>query len=275
VDFGPHALENAYNDVILDWYDYLFKGIHNQFATDKPVKLFVMGVNEYRQEDDWPPPEAQYVKYFLHSGGKANSLRGNGSLSTSAQKSEPSDSYVYDPGDPVPTMGGPLCCAQTLIEPGPLDQRSVENRDDVLVYSIGPLAQDLDVTGPVKATLFVKSTAVDTDFTGKLVDVAPDGVAIDVAEGILRMRYRDSREHASLINLGQTYQITLDLWSTSNVFLRGHTVRLEISSSNFPRFDRNLNTGGEIETGRRFVSATNTILHDEQHPSALVLPVIR
>jgi len=274
VDFGPHALENAYVDQILDWYDYLFKGIHNEFATDKPVKLFVMGVNEYRQEDDWPPPEAHYVKYFLHSGGKANSLRGNGSLSTSAPRSEAADSYVYDPGNPVPTVGGPLCCAQELIEPGPRDQRSGENRDDVLVYSIGPLAQDLDVTGPVKATLFVKSTAVDTDFTGKLVDVAPDGTAIDVAEGILRMRYRDSREHASLMNPGQTYEINLDLWATSNVFLRGHTLRLEISSSNFPRFDRNLNTGGEINNGHRFVSATNTIVHDEQHPSALVLPVL-
>jgi putative CocE/NonD family hydrolase len=142
------------------------------------------------------------------------------------------------------------------------------------VYSIGPLAQDLDVTGPVNATLFVKSTAVDTDLTGKLVDVAPDGLAMDVAEGILRMRYRDSREHASLMNPGQTYEITLDLWATSNVFLRGHTLRLEISSSNFPRFDRNLNTGEEINDGHRLVSATNTIVHDEQHPSALVLPVI-
>ena len=274
VDFGPHALENPYVDVLLDWYDYLFKGIHNAFATDKPVKLFAMGVNEYRQEDDWPPPEAHYVKYFLHSGGKANSLRGNGSLMMAAPKVEPSDSYVYDPGDPVPSIGGPLCCAQELIEPGPRDQRSVENRNDVLVYSIGPLAQDLNVTGPVKATLFVKSTAVDTDFTGKLVDVAPDGFAMNVAEGILRMRYRDSRERASLMNPGQTYQINLDLWATSNVFLRGHTLRLEISSSNFPRFDRNLNTGEETNSGRRFVSVTNTIVHDEQHPSALVLPVV-
>jgi putative CocE/NonD family hydrolase len=160
------------------------------------------------------------------------------------------------------------------MEPGPRDQRSVENRDDVLVYSTGPLAQNLEVTGPVSASLFVKSSAVDTDFTGKLVDVAPDGSAMDVAEGILRMRYRDSREHPSLINPGQTYQITLDLWSTSNVFLRGHTLRLEISSSNFPRFDRNLNTGEEIRFARQYVSATNTILHDAQHPSAIVLPVI-
>jgi uncharacterized protein len=274
VDFGPHAVENPYTDVILDWYDYLFKGIHNQFATDKPVKIFVMGVNEYRQEDDWPPPQAHSTKYFLHSSGKANSLRGDGSLSTAAPRSEPSDSYVYDPGNPAPTIGGPLCCDEEHMEPGPRDQRPVENRDDVLIYSTGPLSQDLEVTGPVSATLFVKSSGVDTDFTGKLVDVAPDGFARDVAEGILRMRYRDSREHSTMMNPGQTYQITLDLWSTSNVFLRGHSLRLEISSSNFPRFDRNLNTGEEIRVARKFVSVTNTVLHDAQHPSALVLPII-
>lgn len=274
VDFGPHALENPYVDVILDWYDFLFKGIHNQFATDKPVKVFVMGINEYRQEDDWPPPQAKYVKYFLHSAGKANSLRGDGSLSQIAPKSESADSYVYDPSNPVPTIGGPLCCAQELIEPGPRDQRSVENRDDVLVYSMGPLQHDVEVTGPVTATLFVKSSAVDTDFTGKLTDVDPDGFARDVAEGILRMRYRDSREHATLLNPDQTYEVTLDLWATSNVFLRGHTLRLEISSSNFPRFDRNPNTGDQIKSARRFVSATNSVLHDAQHPSALVLPVV-
>ena len=275
VDFGPHALENPYTDVVLDWYDYLFKGVHNHFATEKPVKLFVMGANEYRQEDDWPPPQARYVKYFLHSEGKANSLRGDGSLSTSGPKSEPPDGYVYDPANPVPTTGGPLCCAQQLMEPGPRDQRSTENRDDVLIYSTGPLAEDLEVTGPVRLTLFVKSTAVDTDFTGKLVDVRPDGFAMDVTEGILRMRYRDSPEHAELMNPGQTYPISVDLWSTSNVFLRGHTLRLEVSSSNFPRFDRNLNTGEEIKFARRLVSAKNTILHDAEHPSALVLPIMR
>ena len=274
VDFGPHALENPYTDVILDWYDYLFKGAHNQFSTDKPVKIFVMGANEYRQEDDWPPPQVHYVNYFLHSGGKANSLRGDGFLSTAAPKSEAPDSYIYDPGNAVPTIGGPLCCAQELMEPGPRDQRSVENRDDVLIYSMGPLGEDVEVTGPIKMTLFVKSSAVDTDFTGKLVDVAPDGFAEDVAEGILRLRYRDSQEHALLMNPGETYRISVDLWSTSNVFLRGHTLRLEVASSNFPRFDRNLNTGEEIKSARRFVSAKNTILHDAAHPSALVLPIM-
>jgi hypothetical protein len=274
VDFGPHAVENVYTDVILDWYDFLFKSIKNQFATDKPVKLFVMGANEYRQEDDWPPPQARSTKYFLHSAGKANSVRGDGSLSTSAPKSEPSDSYAYNPANPTPTIGGPLCCDAEHMEPGPRDQRAVENRDDVLVYSIGPLNSDLEVTGPVTADLFVKSSAVDTDFTAKLVDVAPDGFAQDLTEGILRMRYRSSAEHATLMNPGQIYEITLDLWATSNVFLKGHSLRLEISSSNFPRFDRNLNTGEEIKFARTMATANNTILHDAQHPSSLMLPVM-
>ena len=274
VEFGPHAVENVYTDVILDWYDFLFKGIQNEFATDKPVKLFVMGANEYRQEDDWPPPQARLTKYFLHSSGKANSLRGDGTLSVSAPKSEPFDAYVYNPANPAPTVGGPLCCDAEHMKPGPRDQRSVENRDDVLVYSTGPLARDLEVTGPVTATLFVKSSAVDTDFTAKLVDVAPDGFAQNLTEGILRMRYLASPEHSALINPGQVYEISLDLWATSNVFLRGHSLRLEISSSNFPRFDRNLNTGEEIKFARTSVAATNAVLHDAQHPSALVLPVM-
>jgi putative CocE/NonD family hydrolase len=274
VDFGPYATQNVYVDVILDWYDFLFKGIKNQFATDKPVKLFVMGANEYLQEDDWPPPQAQSTKYFLHSAGKANSLRGDGVLSSSAPKTEPTDTYVYDPANPVPTVGGPLCCDEEHMEPGPRDQRGVENRDDVLVYSTGPLTKDLEVTGPITADLFVKSSTVDTDFTAKLVDVWPDGFAQDLTEGILRMRYRNSVEHATLMNPGQVYEISLDLWATSNVFLRGHSLRLEISSSNFPRFDRNLNTGEDIRFARTLVSAKNTILHDAQHPSSLVLPIM-
>jgi uncharacterized protein len=274
VDFGPHAMENGYIDVILDWYDFLFKGIKNEFATDKPVRLFVMGANEYRQEDDWPPPQAQNTKYFLHSGGKANSLRGDGSLSTSLPKSETPDTFIYNPEDPAPTVGGPLCCDAEHMEPGPRDQRSVENRDDVLIYSIGPMQHDLEVTGPVTADLFVRSSAVDTDFTGKLVDVARDGFAQDLTEGILRMRYRASPEHSELMNPGQVYEVTVDLWATSNVFLRGHTLRLEISSSNFPRFDRNPNTGEETRFARNSVAAKNTVLHDAQHPSSLVLPVM-
>jgi len=274
VEFGPHAIENEYTDVILDWYDFLFKGIPNEFATDKPVNLLVLGANYYGVEDVLQPPQARPTKYFLHSAGKANSLRGDGSLSTSAPKSEPADAYVYNPANPAPTIGGPLCCDAEHMEPGPRDQRPVENRDDVLIYSMGPLERDLEVTGPVTATFFVKSSAVDTDFTAKLVDVAPDGFAQDLTEGILRMRYRASPERAGLMNPGQIYEISVDLWATANVFLKGHVLRLEVSSSNFPRFDRNLNTGEEIKFARTSVSATNTILHDAQHPSALVLPVM-
>jgi uncharacterized protein len=274
VDFGSHALENEYNDVIVDWYDFLFKGIQNNFATDKPVKLFVMEADEYRQEDDWPPPQAHPTKYFLHSSGKANSLRGDGSLSTTPTKSEPPDTYTYDPRNPTPTVGGPLCCDAKHMKPGPRDQRGVENRDDVLVYTTATLAQNLEVIGPVSVTLFVKSSAVDTDFTGKLVDVGPDGFAKDLTEGISRMRYRESPEHQVLMNPNQIYEISLDLWATANVFLKGHSLRLEISSSNFPRFDRNLNTGEAIQFARTSVSATNTIVHDADHPSALVLSVI-
>jgi putative CocE/NonD family hydrolase len=274
IDFGPHALENAYTSVILDWYDYLFKGIKNEYATDKPVKVFTMGANEYRQLDDWPPPQAKSTKYYLHSAGKATSLRGDGTLTTTAPRSEATDSYLYDPKNPTPTFGGPLCCDQERMEPGPRDQRGVENRDDVLVFSTAPLARDLEVTGPVTAMLWVKSSAVDTDFTAKLVDVGPDGFAMDLTEGILRMRYRDTQERATLMNPGQIYQITVDLWATSNVFLKGHTIRLEISSSNFPRFDRNLNTGEEIKFAHTSVPATNTVLHDAEHPSAVILLVM-
>ncbi|HTV60445.1 MAG TPA: CocE/NonD family hydrolase [Verrucomicrobiae bacterium] len=274
VDFGDEAVKFPYTQVVIDWYDYLFKGVHNEFSTDKPVRLFLMGDNAYRQEADWPPPEAKPASYYLHSDGSANSLRGNGSLSLKEPKAEPIDKFTYDPANPVPTIGGPLCCDAEHYEPGPRDQRAAENRDDVLVYSTKPLAEDLEVIGPVSLDLWVKSSAVDTDFTGKLVDVAPDGLAMDVAEGILRMRYRDSQEKPDLMNPGQVYKITVDMVATGNVFKKGHVLRLEVSSSNFPRFDRNLNTGAVQSTSKDFVSATNTVLHDSEHPSAVVLSVV-
>ena len=273
VDFGPAAADFSENKIILAWYDYLFKGVQNEF-TQKPVKIFVMGANQWRQEDGWPLARAHNTKYFLHSQGSANSLSGNGSLSTDAPHSEPSDHYVYDPSNPVPTIGGPLCCDAIHLEPGPRDQRPDESRNDVLVYSTPAFSQDVEVTGPVSLELYASSSAVDTDFTGKLVDVGPDGFARNLTEGIIRARYRDSREQASLLKPGQAYKFSLDLWSTSNVFLKGHTLRLEVSSSNFPRFDRNLNTAESPESGHKFVSANNVIYHDAQHPSALVLPIV-
>ena len=158
--------------------------------------------------------------------------------------------------------------------PGPRDQRPVEGRDDVLIYTTPAFAQDTEVTGPISVELFAQSSAVDTDFTAKLIDVLPDGYAQNLTEGIIRARYRSSQEKPELINPGQIYKFNIDLWSTSNVFLKGHKLRLEISSSNFPRFDRNLNTGEDMASGQHFVTATNTIYHDAQHPSALILPIV-
>jgi uncharacterized protein len=272
VDFGQASFFDE-DEITLSWYDYLFKGARNEFV-GKPVKIFVMGANQWRDEDDWPLARAQATKYFLHSSGKANSMRGDGALSTTAPKVEPADSYVYDPANPAPTIGGLLCCDGTHMPPGPRDQRPVEARDDVLIYSTPPLAADMEVTGPVTLELYAKSSAVDTDFTAKLVDVWPNGFAQNLNDGILRARYRASMEKPELLNPRQVYKLTIDMWSTSNVFKKGHMLRLELSSSNFPRFDRNLNTGEDNARGRRFVSATNTVLHDAEHPSALTLPVI-
>jgi putative CocE/NonD family hydrolase len=273
VDFGPDAPFDE-NAVTLDWYDYLFLGKQNQFAGDKPVTIFVMGKNEWRNEDSWPLQGAVTTSYFLHSSGKANSASGDGALSAAVAHAETADTYVYDPAIPVPTVGGPLCCDAVHLAPGPRDQREVEARSDVLVYTTPPLDQDVEVTGPITLDLFAKSSAVDTDFTGKLVDVAPDGAAINLTEGILRARYRESMSTATPIVPGQVYEYKIDLWSTSNVFLKGHRIRLEVSSSNFPRFDRNLNTGKDASTDATMVKATNTIVHDEKHPSALILPVV-
>jgi putative CocE/NonD family hydrolase len=274
VEFG-NASKIDEDEITLHWYDYLFKGAHNEFASGKPIRIFVMGANRWRDEPTWPLERAQSTKYFLHSSGRANSLRGDGGLSTMAPDSDTPDRYIYDPGNPVPTVGGPLCCESQRWQPGPRDQRPVEAREDVLVYSTPPMTQDTEVTGPVSLELYAKSSAVDTDFTGKLVDVWPDGFAQNLTEGILRGRYRDSRETPTFMSPGQVYKLTLDLWATSNIFKTGHVLRLEISSSNFPRFDRNLNTG-DSQYGKfaQPMPATNTILHDREHPSALILPVV-
>lgn len=273
VDFGP-AADFDYDNVTLDWYDFLFKGAKNEFSKPTPVKIFVMGANVLRDEEAWPLARAKSTKYFLHSGGRANSSSGDGRLSEALPAQEHADEYVYDPADPTPTVGGPLCCDPVHLAAGARDQRQVELRKDVLVYSTAPFAADTEVTGPVSVELYAKSSAVDTDFTAKLVDVWPNGFGQNLTEGIVRARYRDSQSIPSLLAPGTIYKFSIDLWSTSNVFLAGHALRLEISSSNFPRFDRNLNTGGEIKTGARAVKATNSVVHDAEHPSALIVPVV-
>ena len=273
VDFGPAAPFDE-DAVTLDWYDHLFKNAANKFAGPKRVQIFVMGSNQWRDEDDWPLARAQDTKYFLHSAGKANMASGDGLLSTAAPESESADKFTYDPANPAPTVGGPLCCDSNHLQPGPRDQKEVEARQDVLVYSTPALADDVEVTGPVRVELFAKSSTTDTDFTAKLVDVGPDGFAQNMTEGILRGRYRISQQTPEPMKPGETYKFTIDLWSTSNVFRRGHRLRVEISSSNFPRFDRNTNTGDDLAHATRLVSAVNTILHDKEHPSALILPIV-
>jgi putative CocE/NonD family hydrolase len=271
VDFGPVADWWDETAVVLDWYDHVLKGMHNRFSQGKPVKIFVMGANIWRDEDDWPIPRARTTRYFLHSNGKANSARGDGSLSIQRAQSETPDRYIYDPDNPTPTIGGQVL---GYVPGGPRDQRPVEARQDVLVYSTAPLEQDTEVTGPISLELYASSSAVDTDFTGKLVDVAPDGFAQNLTDGILRARYRDSKEAPIFMTPGQVYKFTIDLWSTSNVFRKGHILRLEVASSNFPRFDRNINTGEDQATARKSVPATNIIYHDAAHPSALLLPIV-
>ena len=273
VDFGAPAEQFDEDAVTLEWYDYLFKGVKNHFA-GKPVRIFVMGSNQWRDEGEWPLARAHEIRYFLHSEKGANSLRGDGSLSTQEPGSERVDHYLYDPANPVATIGGPLCCDSLHLPAGPQDQRPDEARNDVLTYSTKPFEKDVEVTGPVSVELFAKSSAVDTDFTAKLINVWPNGFAQNLTEGIVRARYRDSQETPELLNPDQVYKFAIDLWSTSDVFLKGHQLRVEIGSSNFPRFDRNLNTGLDAEFESGYVSATNTIYHDAEHPSAILLPIV-
>jgi putative CocE/NonD family hydrolase len=275
VDFGPTAGQNDWDDVILAWYGYLLQGKQNEFAGRKPIRMFVMGEDQWRDEDAWPLARARLTHFFLHSSGNSNTISGDGSLSTTAAViSEAEDKYIYDPANPVPTTGGPLCCDNQHLVAGPRDQRAVERRTDVLVYSTPALDKDVEVTGPVTLDLYAISSAADTDFTAKLVDVGPDGFARNLTEGILRARYRQSTSAADPILPGKVYEYKIDLWSTGNVFLRGHRIRLEVSSSNFPRFDRNLNTGKDNATDSTMVKATNTVVHDADHPSALILPLV-
>ena len=275
-NFGTRAAAMAIDlqGLVLRYYDHWLKGQDNGEADDKPVRIFVMGENVWRQEDEWPLSRARNVDYYLHSQGKANSLNGDGWLSPEQPSSEPPDVYVYNPIDPVPTQGGALCCDQAFMASGAFDQRPVELRPDVLVYSTPPLEQDTEVTGPITVTLFASSSAPDTDFTAKLVDVEPSGYARNLTDGIIRARYRKPRQPASPIQPGQVTEYEIDLWATSNLFKRGHRIRLEVSSSNFPRFDRNANTGEPIGSDSGYVSALQTVQHVSEYPSRVTLPLV-
>lgn len=272
VDFGSDASFLQQIGILLRWYDYWLRGRNNGIIREGPIRIFVMGKNEWRTEKEWPLKRTNYVKYYLRGNGKANSADGDGLLSTEAPRQEPPDHFTYDPADPVLSVGGTSIYGNAV--PGPKDQREVEKRSDVLVFSTPPLRGDIEVTGPIRLTLYASSSAKDTDFSGKLLDVYPDGRAINLRTGMTRARYRSSFTEPTLLEKGVAYKFEIDVGCTSNLFKKGHRIRLEVSSSNFPEFGRNLNTGGDIGRGFEIVKAGQTIYHDTAHPSHLLLPVI-
>ena len=270
IDFGPQgALDLGAEH--LRWYDQRLRGLDTGIDDEPPIRIFIMGDNVWRHEHEWPLACTQYTKFYLHSDGRANSLLGDGRLNTSPPEDEPTDAYTYDPHHPVPTVGGQSMFTERT---GPRDRRPVERRDDVLVYSSEPLTEDFEVTGPIVLTLYASSSAPDTDFTAALIDVHPNSKAIIITEGIVRARFRESYQQPTLIEPGAVYEYKLTLWETANVFKAGHRIRVEVSSSNFPRFDRNLNTGTEPGLDAEIAVALQTIHHDSQHPSHITLPVI-
>jgi uncharacterized protein len=274
-DFGPQA-QIYIRTKQLAWFDHLLNPASGDDAVQNPsiLHLFVMGSNVWREEHEWPLARTRYRPLYLKSGGHANSRYGDGALEWSHGRSGPPDQFTYDPKKPVPTVGGAICCEPKVLPPGPLDQTAVEGRKDVLVYTTAPLSDDLEVTGPIRVVLYLATSVNDTDFTAKLVDVQPDGRPLLVTDGIQRLRYRLSLSRPVFVMKNRPYQINIDAGVTSYVFERRHRIRLEISSSNFPRFDRSLNTvrpnGLEIKTPK----ARQTVFHEAGYPSALILPVI-
>ena len=268
-DFGENAKIDI-GAIERRWFDRWLKDERNGIIEEAPVKIFVMGINQWRDEQEWPLARTLYTRYYLHSDGKANTLYGDGVLNVESPVDEPNDIFRYEPNNPVPTTGG----ANLVIPAGPFDQRKVEERSDILVYTSAPLKESAEVTGPVHVILYASSSASDTDFTAKLVDVCPDGTAWNLTDGIIRARYRNSSKNPVLIEPGKVYRYDIDLWVTSNVFLKDHCIRLEISSSNFPRFDRNPNTGHPFGKDAEVITAQQEVYHSIEYPSYIVLPVI-
>jgi len=274
IELGPDAMcgVGLSTPLVLDWFDRWLKG--EETGAPGGVRYWQLGENEWREAESWPPPHVE-ARWFLHSGGGANTLAGDGTLSTAPPGDEPADTYAYDPLDPAPTVLGKTLMP-TIAYAGIADQTAVEQRADVLCYTSAALAEPLVVHGRIRVELWAASSAVDTDFTAKLVDVAPDGYAANLADGIVRARYRESvRRRSEPLRPGEPTLFSIDLWDLAHTFLPGHLLRVEISSSNFPRFDRNLNTGNEIgvDGAGDAIKAAQQVLHDEAHPSALVLPV--
>ena len=270
VEFGPGA-EVDLPDLERQW---LAAVLHGQGDPPAPVRLFVMGQNTWRDEREWPLARTRWTRYYLASDGHANTRHGDGRLQREQEPTEkqPPDSYSYDPADPVPFISDFASSSQIG---GPDDYAAIEERPDVLVYSTDPLEQDIEVTGPVRLTLYASSDAVDTDFTAKLLDVHPDGFSQRLCDSMVRARFRDGYlQPESRLIPGQVTEFGIDMWSTSHVFLAGHRIRLEVSSSAFPKYDRNLNTGGSLATGTEMITAVNSVWHTQNYPSHLVLPEI-
>jgi putative CocE/NonD family hydrolase len=273
VDFGPEA-SVPMRSLQLEWFDQWLMGKDTPLVSKPPVEIFVMGANRWREAREWPPEQARVRSLYLDGSGRANTLDGDGALSDRPTRHGSQDHYEFDPRDPAPTRGGAVCCNPRVFPWGPMDQRPVERRADVLVYTSRPLKRDVEATGPVRVVLYVSTSAKDTDFTAKLVDVFPDGYARNLTDGILRLRYRNSLEKPELAQAGEIYMVRVDAGVTSNVFLKGHRIRVEISSGNFPRFDRNPDTGAPIADETRIVKASQTVYHDRAHPSRVVLMVM-
>jgi len=263
-----------YVGTVQEWFDHFVKGVENG-ATNRPkVHAYMMGANEWRSHDAWPPKEVRYLAYHLQSDGAANSLLGDGRLMIAKPATTGSDTFVYDPMRPVPSLGGSICCFGEESVGGAFDQTGIEMRNDVLVYSTAPLEEAIEITGPIAVTLFLSSDARDTDLTVKLLDVYPDGTAYNLDESIQRVRWRKGWDSPTFMQPDNIYKVEIGPLVTSNSFAAGHRIRIEISSSNFPRFERNLNTGGNNFDEHEAVVATNTIHHSPRHPSRIVLPIV-
>lgn len=270
-DIGPVG-NSPINELQLAWYDHFLKGQDNDVAGPPRVDYFLMGANVWKTAPNWPLPQTHWTNWYLSgAGGFADR---EGQLTVQPPAAQPPDTYLYDPAFPAPSLGGHSCCGALNGPQGPYDQTPVEQRSDVLVYSSAPLTKDTEVTGPVTVTLWAQSTAVDTDFTAKLVVVKPDGQAVNLNNGILRTPFRDSLSDPTPTTPGQPYQYRIQVWPTSYLFRAGDRIRLEVSSSDYPQFAPNPNTGAPFGQDTRTQQATQTVLHDPAHPSSITLPVI-
>ena len=270
VDFGPTAIIDL-KKTMLRWYDAWMKDMDNGVKSEPPVRVFVMGANHWADEQEWPLARAQFTDFYFHSGGRANTLDGDGQLSTDAPGAEKADKFVYDPANPAPFITDPSF-AQIG---GPDDYRAIERRDDVLVYTSKPVTADTEVCGPIKVTLYAATSAKDTDFTAKLIDVWENGFAERLSDGIVRARFRNGMSKQELAQPGAVHEYHIDAWNTCEMFKVGHRIRLEISSSAFPKYSRNLNTGEALGKNSDMIKAEQTIYHDAEHLSHVTLPVVR